>query len=144
MSEVPLTITSSSVLDPDAVEVVHAGLRSYNDAYAGPGGRAKVQLFIRDGDGSVRGGLIGTHLWGWLYLETLWVEEVLRGVGWGSRLLSQAEAEARSAGCTRALLDTFEFQALSFYEHRGYSIFATLDDFPPGYRRYYLKKDLTG
>jgi GNAT superfamily N-acetyltransferase len=90
----------------------------------------------------VRGGLFGRHLWSWLYVEILWVDEGLRGAGWGTRLLEQAEDEARRAGCNRALLDTFEFQALPFYRQHGYSVFGTLDDFPPGFRRYYLRKDL--
>jgi hypothetical protein len=40
------------------------------------------------------------------------------------------------------VLDTFEFQALPFYERRGYRVFGTLDGFPPGYRRFYLQKSL--
>src|SRR6187551_1176991 len=103
----PLIISSSPVADPEAVDVVHAGLRSYNEAHAGPAGGSKVQLFIRDDQGSVHGGLLGRHLWGWLYVETLWVDQALRRAGWGTRLLRQAEEEAREAGCTRALLDTF-------------------------------------
>jgi GNAT superfamily N-acetyltransferase len=138
-----LVVSSTSSLDADAAEVVHAGLRAFNDRHAGPGGRARVQLFVRDEDGSVRGGLLGARLWGWLHVEELWVDDSLRGQGWGTKLLAQAEAEARHAGCTRALLDTFEFQALPFYERRGYAVFGVLDDFPPGYRRYYLKKDLS-
>ena len=139
-----LVVTSASEPDLAAADVVHARLRSFNDAHAGPGGRVRVQLFVRDLDGSVRGGLLGIHLWGWLYIENLWIEDSLRRGGWGTRLLAQAEAEAREAGCTRALLDTFEFQALDFYQKRGYAVFGVLEDFPPGYRRYDLRKDLNG
>jgi GNAT superfamily N-acetyltransferase len=135
-------VTSSAEADPADIAVIHAGLRSFNDAHAGPAGRRKVHLFARDSAESVIGGLMGSQLWGWLYVETLWVEEASRGRGLGTRLLAQAEAEAMAAGCTRALLDTFEFQALPFYERRGYSVFGVLENFPPGFRRYYLQKPL--
>jgi hypothetical protein len=39
-------------------------------------------------------------------------------------------------------LDTFDFQARGFYERNGYELFGTLDDCPPGHKRYYLKKAL--
>ena len=139
---VEITLTSSPETDPDAAAAVFKGLREYNQARVGPPGR-HVQLLLRDGEGTVCGGLIGRHLWGWLYVEALWIEESLRGRGWGTRLLTQAEAEARGAGCIRSVLDTFEFQALPFYQGLGYSVFGVLEDFPPGYRRFYLAKRLT-
>ena len=137
------SITSSADADPQDVQTVLAGLRAYNEAHAGPAGFQPVHLFLRDSAGAVRAGLLGKQLWSWLYVDTLWVEEALRGQGWGSKLLRQAEAEARQAGCTRALLDTFDFQARPFYERQGYSVFAVLENFPAGHERYYLRKQLT-
>ena len=136
-------ITSSEEADPADVEAVHDGLRAFNRQHAGPSGHRAVHLFLRDESGAVRGGLLGKRMWHWLYVETLWVDESLRHRGLGSRLLARAEAEATQAGCTRVLLDTFEFQALGFYERHGYSVFGVLEDFPPGYRRYYLEKSLS-
>ena len=45
-------------------------------------------------------------------------------------------------GCRHAHLDTFTFQALGFYEKHGYSVWGALDDLPPGFTRYFLRKDL--
>lgn len=137
-------VSSSSEADVRDVETVHSGLEAYNDAHAGPARFRKVHLFVRDAAGTVRGGLFGRHVWGWLYVELLWVEESVRGNGLGTQLLMEAEREALEAGCTRALLDTFDFQAPTFYRRRGYSVFAVLEDFPPGHRRYYLQKELVG
>lgn len=39
-------------------------------------------------------------------------------------------------------LDTFDFQARPFYERHGYEVFGTLDDYPPGHSRFFLRKDL--
>lgn len=132
----------SSNGDADDVEAVLSGLDAYNEARVGPSRFRKVRLFLRDATGRVRGGLFGRHVWDWLHVEILWVDEPLRRKGLGTQLLMQAEKEAVEAGCTRALLDTFEFQAPAFYGKRGYSVFAVLEDFPLGYRRYYLQKEL--
>jgi hypothetical protein len=41
-----------------------------------------------------------------------------------------------------AHLDTYSFEARPFYEKHGYSLFATLDDYPIGFSKYFLKKIL--
>jgi len=52
------------------------------------------------------------------------------------------ESEATQQGCTHAHLDTFSYEARPFYEKLGYDLFATLEDYPPGYCKYFLKKSL--
>jgi ribosomal protein S18 acetylase RimI-like enzyme len=57
-------------------------------------------------------------------------------------LLAEAERIAQERGCIGAQLDTMSWQALTFYERHGYSVFGVLDNFPPGHRKYFLKKSL--
>ena len=57
--------------------------------------------------------------------------------------MEQAEREAIRRGCRTIWLDTFTFQARGFYERLGYSVFGTLEDYPPGHSRFFLKKSLT-
>ena len=140
MSEV--RITSEPNARPEDVEAVRAGLLAFNESHVGPANPGVIQLFVRDEAGQVVGGLLGGYRWGWLCVDKLWVREDLRGKGLGSRLLKQAEEEARAAGCTTAVLDTFAFQARPFYEKLGYRVYATLEDYPPGYRMFFLRKDL--
>ena len=40
------------------------------------------------------------------------------------------------------MLDTAEFQALGFYRKAGYRVFGELDDNPPGFKTFYLEKQL--
>lgn len=125
-------------------EAVLDGLRSYNRGHApGPAFR-EVALFARDGDGRIRGGLLGEIGWEWLHVQILWLDEAYRGRGYGSQLLAMAEREAKADGCRNAYLDTLEFQALPFYERHGYRVFGVLNDFPPGFRRFFLQKKLDG
>lgn len=95
-------------------------------------------------EGEVLAGLLGDTYWGWLYISILWVSEALRGQRLGSQLLAKAESEAFARGCRDAHLETHDFQALEFYQKRGYVIFGQLEDLPVGHIKYYLRKKLLG
>ena len=123
-------------------EAILAGLIAYNTARAGDADHRPLAALARDGEGGVLGGLWGWTAYRWLFVELFWLPESLRRQGLGSEVLRRAEAEARRRGCRAAWLDTFSFQARRFYERQGYSVFGTLDDYPPGHRRFFLRKDL--
>jgi N-acetylglutamate synthase-like GNAT family acetyltransferase len=72
----------------------------------------------------------------------MWVQEDLRGNGFGEELLKAVEKEAKEKGAKFAFLDTFSFQAPGFYQKFGYQVFGELPDFPPGHQRFYLTKEL--
>ena len=129
-------------VSPADEAAVVRGLLHFNEVRLGPANDQPVRFVVRDGAGTVVGGLLGHTRWGWLYVAKLWVDERARGQGLGTQLLAAAEDLARSRGCTDASLDTFEYQARPFYEKLGYSLFGTLEGFPPGYRQYFLRKRL--
>jgi GNAT superfamily N-acetyltransferase len=135
-------VTVEDDYDVDEVTYVLEGLREFNQRHAGPSSRARLAVFLRDPGGRVVGGLIGETAWRWLYVDAFWIDEALRGKGHGRAMLRAAEDRARLRGCTNAYLDTFDFQALPFYQKEGYEVYGTLEDFPPGHRRYYLRKPL--
>lgn len=130
--------------NPDDAEwkAVDDGLGAYNDRHAPPPDFKRLAVFLRDEDGGLQGGLLGMTYWGWLYVETLWVAEGLRGQDWGTRLLTTGEAEALKRGCRAVHLDTMDFQALTFYEKRGYAVWGTLENFIGDHSRFFLKKQL--
>jgi GNAT superfamily N-acetyltransferase len=122
--------------------IVLDGLNAYNLEHAGPDGHREVNVFLRDGQGRVVGGALGSTYWGWLHVSILWVDQALRGQDYGTRLLYLAETEGILRGCRHAHLSTLDFQALPFYLKRGYTVYGQLEDLPPGHTRYFLKKDL--
>jgi GNAT superfamily N-acetyltransferase len=137
--------------DPAAHAALRAevlrGLVAHNRRFVPPPAPAALSLAARDAAGALAGGLVGDTTWGatgdgWLHVELLWVAETQRGLGLGGRLLAAAEAEAARRGCRHAYLDTFAFQARPFYERRGYAVFAEQEGFPPGSRRYWMRKAL--
>lgn len=101
-----------------------------------------VRIFIRNRNNKVVGGIIGDVFGGWVYIALLWVEESLRNKGYGTKLVNLIEEEARKLGCKYAHLDTYSFEARPFYEKLGYGVFGTLEDYPEGYCKYFLKKVL--
>ncbi len=101
-----------------------------------------MQVFIRNKEKRVVGGVIGQIFGGWLYISLLWVKESLRNRGNGSRLLKTIETEAVKFGCKYAHLDTYSFEARAFYEKHKYTLFATLENYPEGHSKHFLKKRL--
>jgi GNAT superfamily N-acetyltransferase len=140
----PLPITEVPGLDPADLLRVYAGLGATDPPDVGPRDYASLALVARGADGALAGALSGATIWGWLQVDALWVAEPLRRAGLGGRLLAAAEEAARRRGCTRARLDTFDFQARAFYERRGYEVYARLDGFPAGHTQFHLHKPLAG
>lgn len=136
-----ITLVHQDDVPPEAVRAISAGLGRFNMAHAGERDYQKLNLILRQGETAV-GGIIGHTSRRWLFVEMLWVHESLRGQGWGSRLLSQAEALARARNCVGAYLDTYSFQAPEFYLRHGYTVFGELADFPPPHSRLFLQKRL--
>ena len=128
--------------DPEEIRRLAQGLVAHNLGRVEPPGYQEFAVFLRDGDGRLAGGVKGYTQWGWLFMSHLWVDEALRGRGWGRALIETAAREAVRRGCRAAHLDTFGFQAPGFYARLGYATFGTLDDFPPGHKRFFLWKRL--
>jgi GNAT superfamily N-acetyltransferase len=135
-----VNITLTETPDPAVREVIVAGLIAYNEGHAGPRNGQPLAVLLEGEEGRPVGGLWGVTAYGWLFTELLFIPEALRGGGRGAEVLAMAEAEARARGCVGAWLDTFEFQARGFYERQGYGVFGQIDDYPPGFARYFMKK----
>ena len=119
-------------------------LRDFNLSQAAPGRWEPLCVSILHENGELEGGLYGTIAYDWLVIELLFVPDQLRGSGFGSRLLAEAEEQARARGCIGAWLDTFSFQARGFYEKLGYSVIGTVPDHPVGGARYFMAKRWSG
>jgi GNAT superfamily N-acetyltransferase len=133
------------VFDPDNVrtaDYVRDRLSMFNAARTGDDGYYPCNIFLKGEKDETLGGLLGCVWAGWLFVAILWVDEALRNQGHATRLMDAAEDYARQRKCHWAHLDTHSWQARPFYEKRGYELFATLDDFPPGHKKFFLKKKL--
>ncbi len=112
----------------------------FNNRQSGVFPSKELHLFLYDPEQKIIGGLFGDISWGWLHVDVLWVDEAYRQNGIGNALMDRAEAEARAMGVLNSYIETTDFQALGFYEKRGYIVFAQLENQPPGHVCYYMKK----
>ncbi|MDV2991106.1 MAG: Acetyltransferase [Chroococcidiopsis sp. SAG 2025] len=138
----PLRIDTTEKPHPEDIEFILQQLLAFNRDRAGEGNFQQLAIFLRNEGARLAGGLIGSTYWQWLYIDILWIDETWRGQGYGHALLEAAEQEAVRRGCKYAYLDTFSFQAPEFYQQQGYVIFGELPNFPPGYSRFFLKKEI--
>ena len=129
--------------DEKEIEYIRRSLERFNDAAVGPDGHTPLRITEHDKDGNVIGGIIGGTYWGWMYVDVLWVHELHRRKGIGSKLLQEAEGIAVQRGCHHVHLDTMSWQAPAFYQKRGYRVVGILPDIPEGNQKYLLAKDLS-
>lgn len=106
--------------DYESVEEFKDGIiNSFAEARGQPFGWGQFAFEALD-NGERVGVVMGYWLYDWLYVEYLAVTEASRGEGVGSRLLERAEAYAQELSLKGVALDTFGYQAPSYYEARGY------------------------
>ena len=135
LMQVEVTATPS-VSDREAVLTgLLSFIRSETGSVATP-----LAVLVRDEGGIAVGGLIGRTTAAWLYVELFWLPEALRGTGLGTRVMMAAEAEAVRRGCIGTHLDTYDYQAPSFYQKLGYKVFGSIEDHPPGHTRLWMQK----
>ena len=122
--------------------LIREALFEFNREKVGDDGHTPLNIVEYDADGNIIGGILGGTYWGWMYVDILWVHEDHRGKGIGSKLLTEAETEAKARGCHHVHLDTMSWQAPKFYEKHGYSVIGILPDIPKGNQKYLLMKAL--
>lgn len=96
--------------------------------------------FIDDINGYL-GGVLAKQTGNRFHISLLAVDEALRGKKIGSQLLIEVEAYAKREACRYLTVNTQDFQAVSFYQKHGFTIFGELEDCPfEGTTKFFLKK----
>ena len=117
-------------------------IRSYNRSKREVAESEPLNLYVEDDSGQLMAGLVAETFGNWLEIEYLFVKEDLRGQGIGSQLLQRAESEAKKRNCRYVFVNTYQFQAPSFYQKHGYQEVFILKDYPCTGQRHYYQKDL--
>ncbi|MEM0942595.1 MAG: GNAT family N-acetyltransferase [Pseudomonadota bacterium] len=138
----PVELAPEGASDPLSRQVI-----AWLDAHAERQGHPFTQLsfgFAARERNELAGGLAGHLLYRWVYVRLLAVAPEARGRGIATNLLAAAEAHGQREGALGITLDTFGFQALPFYEARGFREIGRLPGRIPAETRYYLAKSLEG
>jgi GNAT superfamily N-acetyltransferase len=138
---VPYRIVRKEQPKQEDVLAIIAPLQQFNLENGPPPNFQAVVLAVEDDTGTIVGGLFGKIAYNWLFVEYLVTPPDARRQRLGSELMDHAEQLAREAGCLGVYLDTLYFQALPFYQKRGYTIFGELEQRGEG-PQYWLKKRL--
>ena len=123
-------------------QVIGDLIRSYNRSKREAAESEPLNLYVEDDSGELMAGLVAETFGNWLEIEYSFVKEDLRGQGIGSKLLQQAESEAKKRNYRYVFVNTYQFQAPAFYQKHGYKEVFTLKDYPYTGQRHYYQKDL--
>ena len=118
------------------------GMLAYHASKGHPRKTETYSVALKDSQGRLLGCVIVSFLWNGMHIDSLWVDESLRGNNYGTKLLEMAEKEGVKRGCTIAYTDTFTWQAPEFYKKLGYKEYGRLEDFPVGNTLTYFFKNL--
>jgi len=135
-----MTITTQESPDQIEVDKLRAALRAFNQTTAGISGYHSLYIKAENDSGELIGGVYGKIAWEWLYIDLLWVHPDKRGSGLGTTLIKSIEKEANKRGVFSYHLGTASFQAPVFYQKLGYQICGEIENLPPGYTNYFMKK----
>lgn len=113
--------------EPEIAEPLRNALQDFNRSVIGPYRREVVLALARDEAGTFLGGVQGFVIFGWLFVERLWVSEECRGKGLGSSLLRTVERAAAEKGARQVALLSTNWQAPEFYTKQGYETVVSFD-----------------
>lgn len=131
--------------DENEKNYVRRKLKEYNAQHVPEHLRSRyeeINLAIKDEQGNIIGGLIAVLCWNWIEVDILWVDSAIRFKGIGTQLLHEVEKIASEKACTFIKLNTFSFQAPSFYIKNGYNQYSVIENAPEGANHYFFKKDI--
>lgn len=141
MNNLRFEITKGEPLAED-FKALSRGLLLHHTSQGHPRTSKKYCIFLKDENKKSYAGIITTITWNGMHIDSLWVDESLRGHDYGTTLIKMAEEEAIKRGCTLVYTDTFLYQAPAFYEKLGYNLYGKLEGFPKGSALNYYSKVL--
>lgn len=136
-----ISIIKDSNPNPENDQVIQAGIIAFNDSilHDHPD---RFSIYLKDENGAIRGGAVVWVHKESIYVDILWVDESLRGHGYGTRIMQTAEDEGKNRGCKYSTVDTYSFQAKDFYLKNGYQIIGEVKDHLFHYTKIFFRKCL--
>jgi len=141
----PLSTESYSVeftdqLNPEEEMQLLEGINCYGREKKGMHSIELFGVFLKDVQGNPMGGLSGMFCYGCMHIDMLWIDRLVRGNGWGKKIVEEAERQACRRGCRFATLETMDWEALPFYQKLGFSIEFIRKGYDNHSTMYFLRK----
>ena len=127
--------------NPDDIQLLNNGISEHTKQKKEMKQLDFFAFFIRDENEKIVGGCAGDNMYGCLYVGQLWVAEQLRGKGYGTKLMQEAENLAKKSECNFMAVNTFDWEALDFYKKLGFYVEFERRGFIKDSIFYFLRKD---
>ena len=146
LSNEGMEITKESPLSKGRLFEIESQMESYSIEQC-PGftsDRKEYGFFAREVDTNrTRGSVVGWCWMGSIHIHRLFVDESLRGIGIGTKLMDKVEELAHIEKCTLITTETLSLQkALQFYLNKGYQVAFHDKGYSLGMSIYYLRKKI--
>jgi GNAT superfamily N-acetyltransferase len=122
----------------DDIQFIHDNLYEFNLSKTGaqrqeiivPDTPERTAFAVRDEENNICGGIVFYYQDNGetLYVELLWMAEILRGQDFGTTLISKVKERAIESKCRKIKLTTQSFQAPGFYKKMGFNLYGTRPD----------------
>jgi GNAT superfamily N-acetyltransferase len=124
------------------IDFLDKKIADFNWAHWEVNERKPLAIQIKDDNGDIIAGSSARTFGNWLLINTLWVDESLRGKQIGRQILNELENAAKARGCNLSMLDTLNFQAMPFYKKQGYKTKWIQENYPKTGCKYFMVKEL--
>lgn len=125
------------------IDIIQKGINHFNNTKMDESPK-EFCIYLRDESNKIHGGLFAVSYSDSIHIVLMWIDDKLRGKGYGIKLIQAAEQEGIKRKCKYAFVDTFSFQAEGFYRKCQYQPIGTINNAIFNYSRVFLKKSLTG
>ena len=123
--------------------IIQAGFDRHSALQSAPSfEKSRLNWLVYNDENSLVGALTADTSWDWVYIDELWTDESVRGMGLGTKLMDAVEKHAISQRATGIWLWTQSWQAADFYRGLGYEEFTRFENFPKGHSRIGFRKSL--
>lgn len=127
---------------PDQIQVLYDGLARVAKLKKNQPPIETFGFFVKNNHQKILAGCNGAMYYGCLYIDSLWVDESMRGKNIGTQLLQAAENLGIEKGSLFSTVNTMDWEALGFYQKLGYQFEYQRTGYLNQSTLYFLKKSL--
>ncbi len=120
--------------------MIRNALHAFNVAAIGK--EDHYSVFAFDASNEIIGGALIYAEKNSIFIDNLWIYELYRGKGIGSKLIAAAEQEGIRREIPYSTTDTFTFQAVDFYLKQGYDKIGVIKNYMEGHDKVYFRKKI--
>lgn len=129
-------------MSQETKKLIYEGFSRHAVSMTGHDEKLEPTAFVAKDRHQFAGAIVIEKFWGSLHIKYIYVDDLYRHKGLGTRLMHKAFDYGIQHNCPFAFLETMSFQALEFYKKMGFNLEFTRGGYIHGTSFHYLRKDL--